>query len=71
MRAEVVRQILPNLIGHWFSVLPNVVAHALLESALVRVDGATPLMRPAPTRSPGVEIGASYAYADDDWREHA
>jgi hypothetical protein len=47
------------------------VVHALVESALVRIDGATPLMRPVPTRSPGVEIGASYAYADDDWREQA
>ncbi|MFQ5634562.1 MAG: hypothetical protein ACE5G3_04425 [Gammaproteobacteria bacterium] len=50
---------------------PDFVTQALIDSKLARVAGATPLSRPAITRCPGVEPGASYQYADDEWHEHS
>jgi len=50
---------------------PDFVAHALLDSELVSMGGPAPLTRPDITRCPGFEVGASYEYADDDWREHS
>lgn len=50
---------------------PDFITHALIDSDLVYVAGPVPLTRPDITRCPGLWIGASYAYADDDWREQS
>ena len=48
---------------------PDYVLHALTDSELVQPIGQVPLMRPEETYCPGVEVGGSYEYSDDDWRE--
>jgi len=48
---------------------PDFILHALVDSELVQVVAPIPLMRPDVTRCPGVEVGGSYEYADDDWRD--
>jgi len=48
---------------------PDFFAQVLLESDLVRADGPAPMARPEATHCPGIEVGAAYQYAGDDWRE--
>jgi hypothetical protein len=48
---------------------PDFIMHALVDSQLVQVVAPVPLARPGVTRCPGVEVGGSYEYADDDWRD--
>lgn len=48
---------------------PDFVTYALIDSELVYIEGPLPLVRPDSTRCSGVDVGASYQYADDDWHE--
>lgn len=48
---------------------PDYVLHVLANSNLVSVFGPVPTVRPEITLSPGIEVGASYLYADESWHE--
>lgn len=48
---------------------PDYVAHALADSSLVSIFGLVPKQRPKVTLSLGIEVGASYLYADENWQE--
>jgi len=48
---------------------PDFIAHALLNSDLIRVNDQIPEQRPDVTFLSGIEVGTSYVYADPDWSE--
>ena len=48
---------------------PEYVAYRLADSSLVSIFGPVPSERPELTLSPGIDVGASYVYADENWHE--